>query len=127
MTVSAAEREQLGLWLVAAVMLSPTAWFHYLLLMLIPFAQIASAVNRRQVSIRAVCMAPAGYVLTGLIRLTGLMVNALAAAPSESVLFSMLRELQFVCLLMVAGATYRFAADGAEESGGVSSSEAYLS
>jgi hypothetical protein len=52
----------LSMWIAASVLLSPTAWIHYMVLFLIPFAQIAAA-NRSQVSGRAEWMAILSYVL----------------------------------------------------------------
>jgi hypothetical protein len=95
----------LSLWIAASVILSPTAWFHYLLLMLIPFAQMASAANRGGISRRAAWMAAASYILIGLIG------NALAAVPPHSMAFGALRELEFACLVMAFVAAYWFAAD----------------
>ena len=41
--VRSAERERgFGLWVVTAVLLSPVAWIHYMVLLLVPFSQIAS-------------------------------------------------------------------------------------
>jgi glycosyl transferase family 87 len=42
-----------SLWVVTSVILSPTAWVHYLVLLLIPFAQIASAYSAQEASPRA--------------------------------------------------------------------------
>jgi Glycosyltransferase family 87 len=95
----------LCLWIVAAVMLSPTAWFHYLLLMLIVFAQMASAARRGWVSDRSLGMAVGSYLVAGAIG-----VVLLTAAP-ESKVFDVTRQFEFLCLLMVFVAAYWFAAD----------------
>ncbi|HUY29121.1 MAG TPA: glycosyltransferase family 87 protein [Candidatus Binataceae bacterium] len=95
----------LSLWIAASVILSPTAWFHYLLLMLIPFAQMASAANCGSISHRAPWMAAASYLLIGLIG------NVLAGVPPHSMAFNALRELEFACLVMAFVAAYWFATD----------------
>jgi hypothetical protein len=95
----------LCLWIVAAVMLSPTAWFHYLLLTLIAFAQMASAARRGWVSERALWMAVGTYLVAGVIGIVLLM-----AAP-ESKIFDVTRQFEFLCLLMAFVAAYWFAAD----------------
>lgn len=102
-----------SLWVVAAVMLSPTAWFHYMLLLLIPFAQAASAANRGAVSARAIWMMVAAYLAIGL---TG---NALLFASGNEPLFERVRELESICLLIAFVAAYWFAADAAERTSGV--------
>ena len=56
-----------SLWVVTSVMLSPIAWVHYLVLLLIPFAQIASAYSAREASPRALWSA---VISIGLIFLT---------------------------------------------------------
>jgi hypothetical protein len=53
----------LSLWTIAAVMLTPTAWFFDLSLMLIPFLLMASGVAKGTVSGRAYAMAAATYFL----------------------------------------------------------------
>jgi hypothetical protein len=51
------------LWLVTSVMLSPTAWIHYMVLALVLFAQLAVAANFGRVSHRALWAAVASYAL----------------------------------------------------------------
>jgi len=94
-----------SLWIVASVMVSPTAWFHYLLLMLIPFAQMASAAFRGTVSARTIWMAVACYLLIGL---TG---DLLALVAHNWELVEKIREVESLCLLIAFVAVYWFATD----------------
>src|SRR5229473_1844428 len=48
-----------SLWLMTSVLLSPTAWVHYLVMALIPFALLADAVDRGRASHRALWIAVA--------------------------------------------------------------------
>lgn len=100
----------LSLWIVASVMLSPTAWFHYMILFLIPFTLMASSAARGRIYTRAVWMAIASYLMTGLVGV------ALTAIPQDPRLMDAVRELEFVCLLMVFVATYWFATDSPKQS-----------
>jgi hypothetical protein len=84
--------------------MSPTAWFHYLLLMLIPFAQMAGAAAQESIRMRALWMAAASYLLAGIIG------SAEGAPVINLTLFHMLREFQFLCLLTAVVAAYWFAA-----------------
>jgi hypothetical protein len=95
----------LSLWIVASVMLSPTAWFHYLLLMLIAVAQIASAARRGRISDRALWMAIGSYLMTGAVGIV------LGIAAPDSKLFDVTRQFEFLCLLMFFVAAYWFALD----------------
>jgi hypothetical protein len=57
------ERRALGLWIAAMVLVSPTAWEHYMVLMLIPFLLIADDAARRKASIRTVWAAIASWIV----------------------------------------------------------------
>lgn len=58
------DRRAYSLWLATMILISPTAWNHYLVLLLLPFVQIASAAVAGRVGRRAVMMCIASYVLT---------------------------------------------------------------
>jgi hypothetical protein len=98
----------LSLWIAVSAMLSPTAWFHYLLLTLIPFAQMAGAAAQGSIRMRALWMAAASYLLAGIIG------SAEGVPVINLTLFHMLREFQFLCLLTAVVAAYWFAADTIE-------------
>ncbi len=53
----------LSVWIVASVLLSPTAWPHYMVLFLIPFTQLASAANDGNVVTCAQWLALLSYAL----------------------------------------------------------------
>lgn len=44
----------LSLWIVTSILLSPSAWVNYLVLLIVPFAQMAAAYSARDVSMRTV-------------------------------------------------------------------------
>lgn len=100
----------LSLWIAVSMMLSPTAWFHYLLLMLFPFAQMAGAAAQQAVRMRALWMAAASYLLAGII---GSTQKAIGVNPH---LFHMLRGTEVLCLLTAVMAVYWFASDNIESS-----------
>ena len=52
-----------ALWVVAMVLLSPTAWVHYLVLLLLPFGLLAEAANRGRASWCAIWFGIASYAL----------------------------------------------------------------
>ena len=62
------DRSTFGLWVAAAIVLSPLSWIHYMVLLLIPFVQIASAAKQHDCSPRAIWAALASYVLIGITR-----------------------------------------------------------
>jgi Glycosyltransferase family 87 len=51
------------LWVAAAIILSPTAWLHYLVMMYLPFAIFAAAAGTGRISRRAAWMAVACYAI----------------------------------------------------------------
>lgn len=93
-----------SLWIVTAVMLSPTAWVHYLVLMILPFAALASAANRGRASSWAVWMAVASVAVIAL----SMEGRSFFSSHSTSPLFIAIAEGGFVSLLMVYISTYWF-------------------
>jgi len=53
-----------SLWIATAIMLSPVAWHHYLLLLIIPFVQLVASASRGRSSSRAIWMAAFAYALS---------------------------------------------------------------
>lgn len=98
-----------SLWVMAAVMVSPTAWFHYLLLMLIPFAQAASAANRGATSARAAWAMAATYLAISILG------DVLEFVSHNAARLEQIRGLEFVCVLIAFVATYWFAVDLPEQ------------
>ncbi len=54
----------IALWVVTAILLSPTAWIHYLVLLLIPFALLVRQRLRGEASLRATRLGLASYLIT---------------------------------------------------------------
>jgi len=52
-----------SLWVASSILLSPTAWIHYMVMLFIPLAQICSAAAYRRTSRFAIALAAASYVL----------------------------------------------------------------
>ena len=96
-----------SLWVVTAVILSPTAWVHYLVLMLIPFILMAIAANHGRPNNRAIWMAVASFLL---IALSTSGRTAFGPHP-HGVLPIMIAECSFASLLMVYVSAYWFACD----------------
>ena len=55
-----------ALWVVAMVLITPTAWPHYMVLFLLPLALLAAAWRQQEGPVRALWLGVAGYVLTEL-------------------------------------------------------------
>jgi hypothetical protein len=103
-----------SLWIVAAVMLSPLAWHHYLLLLIIPFVQIVAAANLGRTSARALWAAAASYMLSSF----SLALFIYFESPPRKELdlrfpwlVSALLETGFLSILAAYFAAYWFAAD----------------
>jgi Glycosyltransferase family 87 len=96
-----------SLWVVTAVMLSPTAWVHYLVLMLIPFVSMAIAAQRGRANHRAIWMAVASFLLISL-STSG---RTAFGAHARGGLPIMIAEGSFVALMMAYLSAYWFAAD----------------
>jgi Glycosyltransferase family 87 len=69
-----------SLWVAAAILLSPTAWLHYLVLLFVPFTSLAAAASRGALSPRAVMTAVASYVLS-LLSCIGMSCLAVLGSP----------------------------------------------
>jgi hypothetical protein len=57
------DRPTYALWVAASIVLSPLSWIHYMVLLLIPFAEIARATERQECSSRAAWAALASYLI----------------------------------------------------------------
>jgi hypothetical protein len=96
-----------SLWVVTSVMLSPTAWFHYLVLGLIPLIQMAVAACRGRINSRANWMAVASVLL---VALSTSARNLLGPLP-HGALQLVVVECSFPCVALVYVSAYWFAAD----------------
>jgi hypothetical protein len=94
-----------SLWVMAAVMIAPTAWFHYLILMLIPFAQAGVAANRGTAGSRVVWTMAATYMLVGAIG------SALQVAHGDVSVVRTFQNIEFISAIACFVATCRFAFD----------------
>jgi alpha-1,2-mannosyltransferase len=77
-----------GLWVVTMVLLTPTAWSHYLVLLFLPFALLVNVAGRGEASSRAILWGIGSYVLTELSmipadRLSWLLPQALGKGLTE--------------------------------------------
>jgi multidrug transporter EmrE-like cation transporter len=57
------EQRAFALWMAVVALLSPTAWVHYMILLLVPFAVLAAAVVRGQASSSAIWLGAASFFL----------------------------------------------------------------
>jgi hypothetical protein len=96
-----------SLWVVTAVMLSPTAWVHYLVMMLIPFVLMCVAAARGRANHRAIWMAVASFLL---IALSTSGRTAFGPHPHGALAIA-ISECSFASLLMVYISAYWFASD----------------
>lgn len=67
-----------SVWIVAAILLSPMAWTHYLVLLFIPFGELVAAANQGMCSGRAIGMMIVSYGLTIALYVT------MGAMPTDS-------------------------------------------
>lgn len=95
----------LSFWVAASVALSPTAWFHYLVLMLIPISQMAKAATLGTASPRCLVTAAGSFMLTALVG------DAVRTFPAYT---DAIKQLEFVCLAMMIVASYWFCTDAVE-------------
>jgi hypothetical protein len=99
-----------SLWIVTTILLAPTAWLHYLVLLFIPYAQIISASISGRASSRSLRMTVASFfVLTGLF----FVLDAIHSALPHS-LIALLREAPFAALALAYLATIWFVLDRRE-------------
>jgi len=96
-----------SLWIVTAIMLSPTAWVHYLVLLLIPFAQMAAAYPTGEASARALWSA---VVSVGLVFVT-MSPWGEAGYFGNPWLVSTIGECAFLSLVAAYLSAYFFAVD----------------
>ena len=101
-------RRSFALWIVTAVLLSPTAWIHYMVLLLVPYAELAIAINRGEASPRAIWSGAASY---GLAQLSPVMFAALQALLPMSVV-TPIAQCWFPCATLLAyGSAYWLTVD----------------
>ncbi len=105
-----ADSRAFSLWIVTTILLAPTAWPHYLVLLFIPFAQIISAHSAGRASSRSLRTAYASYfVVTGLF----FVLDTMRRAMPEN-LITLLQEAPFMTLALAYLATIWFVLDRRE-------------
>lgn len=98
-----------ALWVVAAIMLSPTAWIHYLVLLILPFMLIAAAGWNGTASSRALWAMAASYAVIVLsMAISGSAQSSLANRPY---LKTALEECATLSLMLAYVATWFFTID----------------
>ena len=103
-----------SLWIATAIMFSPVAWHHYLLLLTIPFVQLVASAAQGRSRSRAVWMAALAYALSAV---SLRVFNRFLIPPPTDFqrtfpwLVRALEETSFVALLTGYVAAYRFATD----------------
>lgn len=98
-----------ALWVVASIMLSPTAWIHYLVLLILPFMLIAAAGWNGSASARALWAMAASYAVIVLsMAIAGGAQSSLANRPH---LKTALEECATLSLMLAYAATWFFAVD----------------
>jgi hypothetical protein len=103
-----------ALWVVAAIMLSPTAWIHYLVLLILPFMLIAAAGWNGSASARALWAVAASYAVIALsMAVAGSAHSSLANRPY---LKTALEECATLSLMLAYASTWFFAIDVPSES-----------
>ncbi len=106
-----------SLWIAASVLLSPIAYHHYLVLLVVPFVQIVVAASQHRASRRALWMAAGSYLLASVsvaiaYRLMTPVNEFELALPSRP---SPMLETGFFTLLMGYIAAYWFATDSSTQ------------
>ncbi len=97
-----------ALWIATTVLVAPTAWIHYMVLLLVPLAELALAANRGEASRRALWMGGASYALAqvapGAFAVFKVILPAAVAGP--------LVQNWFPCVALLAyGSAYCLAVD----------------
>jgi glycosyl transferase family 87 len=95
------------LWVVSSVLLSPIAWVHYMVLLLIVFAQIAATAKARRCSDRAIWAMVASYLL---LKLPNDLLEIARRHHSRAFFFGV-GEIYFVTLVLAYLSAYWLALD----------------
>jgi hypothetical protein len=114
----------LSLWVVTAIILSPTTWMHDMTLVLIPLAQLASAASRGRINRWAIWAAVASYLI---LYFWGSVVEAYQNAPALSLGGALARYGGFASLALAYLSAYLFAVDHAEAPSALAAQEGEMS
>jgi hypothetical protein len=95
------------LWVVATILLAPTAWFHYLVLLLIPLTEISYAASQGDATARSVWTAAASFAIVSAVAIALSLLNPYIDASVRD----MIREAEFISLAAAYVAAYWFVHD----------------
>lgn len=104
-TLASSGTRAFSLWIATAIMLSPLAWLHYLVLMFILFAQLAIGANRNECSTRAGWAIVASYLSIGALN------KLMDLTPSNEMLFLWIGECYFLPLMLAYLSAYWLTTD----------------
>ncbi len=96
-----------SLWVVATILLAPTAWIHYAVLLLIPFGLVSAAGWASHAGARAVWLTFASYALLALAM--GIEPRLEKGAPLAAIVVD---ECAFISVLLAYCSAYSFATGG---------------
>lgn len=104
----------LSIWIVAMILLSPVAWYHYVVLLFVPFAGLVAAAANGRVSDRALLLGFASYILLEVLGLTEIVMTAMMRVHWLSLpLLIVLSSGLFAGLVCAYISSYWFATDPA--------------
>jgi hypothetical protein len=107
------ESRKYALWVVTAIMLSPTAWIHYMVLLILPIMLVASAGWGGSASPRTLWLMAASYALISLsMAIAGSAQDSLAQRPY---LKTALEECATLSLVLAYASAWYFAVDSPVE------------
>jgi multidrug transporter EmrE-like cation transporter len=92
-----------ALWVVVSIMLTPTAWAHYMVLLLIPFSMLAGSAAKGRSDGSAIALAVASYLLITIL-------PVIEAFKMRAVFTAIVSEGATVSLLLAYASAYCFAA-----------------
>ena len=100
----------IALWVITAILLSPTAWCHYLVLLLIPFAVLVRQRLRGEASLRSAWLGLASYLIAEVLIVVVIAVSlGFGDLPNWAPLGTMIGW--SLSLLLAYGAAYSLAVD----------------
>lgn len=101
-----------SLWVVASIMISPTAWHYYLVLLFIPFAQIAVAAANHTASKRTIWLGVVSYLLP----FAAVTYAPLGRHGAPGLILATVDELWFASLAVAYLSAYFLVTDSGESS-----------
>lgn len=105
-----------GLWVLTGVVVSPTAWFHYLTLAYIPFFRMAAAAGQGRANLPAILLAEISFALVwflcidGCVMEMGAWLRTFVLSRNNSALAALVSESGVLCLMLAYASAWLFAA-----------------